>query len=223
MIFAAAGSSSPWPRVSYNADADEYLVVWQDDRNGDWDIYSQRISAGGALLGENFALTTAPGDQTRARLDWDSGSGRYLVVWNGDGVEGRWVQADGTPDGEALTLAPDGSGRDMAYGSESGLFVVDLGGGHVRYHHLFRDFLCHRLTVQAARAAHLKASECWLGQGEEEEAIHHLLAADSFEKAASILDRLGKDMVRAGRLDTLAGWVGSLPPQVAAFLPDDFF
>jgi ATP/maltotriose-dependent transcriptional regulator MalT/DNA-binding SARP family transcriptional activator len=111
------------------------------------------------------------------------------------------------------------SAQILRYLLESGLFVVDLGEGHVRYHHLFRDFLCHRLTAQAARAAHFRAAECWLGQGEEEEAIYHLLAANSFERVASILNRLGKEMVRAGRLDTLAGWIGSLPPQVLENYP----
>jgi len=107
----------------------------------------------------------------------------------------------------------------LRYLLESGLFVVDLGGGHVRYHHLFRDFLCHRLAPHVAREAHRKAAACWAERGEQEEAIYHLLAAEAFEEAAGILDRLGRKMVRAGRLDTLSGWLGALPPEVLANHP----
>ena len=102
----------------------------------------------------------------------------------------------------------------LRYLLESGLFVVELGGGHVRYHHLFQEFLRHRLASHAAKEAHRKAAACWAEQGEEEEAIYHLLAAGAFEEAAEVLDRLGRNMVWAGRLDTLAGWLGSLPPDV---------
>ncbi len=102
----------------------------------------------------------------------------------------------------------------LRYVLESGLFAVDLGDGCVRYHHLFRDFLCRQLTPQAARAAHQKAAACWQQRGELEEAIYHLLIAGAFEKTASLLDRLGRDLVRAGRLDTLSGWIGALSPDV---------
>ncbi len=97
---------------------------------------------------------------------------------------------------------------------ETGLFVVDLGDGHMRYHHLFHEFLCHRLAPQAARAAHRQAAACCRQYGEQGEAIYHLLAAKAFEEAASILDHLGQGMIRAGHLDTLAGWIGALLPEV---------
>jgi LuxR family maltose regulon positive regulatory protein len=97
---------------------------------------------------------------------------------------------------------------------ESGLFTVDLGDGHVRYHRLFRDFLCHQLEPGAARAAHRQAADCCQRHGEREEAVYHLLAAGAFEEMAGILDHLGREMVQAGRLDMLAGWLDALPPEV---------
>lgn len=102
----------------------------------------------------------------------------------------------------------------LRYLLENGLFAVDLGDGCVRYHHLFRDFLCHQLTPPAAQTAHRKAAAYWQQHGELEEAIYHLLAADAFEEMASILDQLGQELVRAGRLDTLSGWIGDLSPDV---------
>jgi LuxR family maltose regulon positive regulatory protein len=102
----------------------------------------------------------------------------------------------------------------LRYLVENELFVVDLGEGHVRYHRVFRDFLAHQSSAEEIRAAHRKAAGCYRHLGDDEEALHHLLAAEAFDQAAEVLVGLGRAMVRAGRLDTLASWIGVLPPEV---------
>lgn len=86
------------PYVTFNSDANEYLVVWSDNRSGNTgggvfrpDIYAQRIRASdGQLVGGNFALTThASSSQSRPRAAYDPTSQRYLVVWQ-DGRTGTW-------------------------------------------------------------------------------------------------------------------------------------
>ncbi len=106
------------------------------------------------------------------------------------------------------------SAQILHYLLEGGLFIVDLGDGHLRYHHLFHDFLLRWLDADEKRKAHRKAAMCCLQRGEQKEAIYHLLAAEIFEEAAVILDQIGRGMVQAGHLDTLAGWIGALPPDV---------
>ncbi len=108
----------------------------------------------------------------------------------------------------------DDSARMLEYLVENGLFVVDLGEGQVRYHHLFREFLYQQLSLEEAKQAHRRAARCFADRGELPEAVPHFLAAREFEDAATILDQIGRDMVQAGRLDTLAAWIGSLPPEV---------
>ncbi|MGD1994838.1 MAG: transcriptional regulator, partial [Anaerolineae bacterium] len=110
--------------------------------------------------------------------------------------------------------AASNSDQILRYLLESGLFVVDLGDGHLRYHHLFHDFLRHRLTPQAAREAHLTAAACFQQRAQHEKAVYHLLAAEAFEEAAGVLDELGRGMVRAGRLDTLFTLIEAIPPDV---------
>ncbi|HSN75965.1 MAG TPA: AAA family ATPase, partial [Anaerolineae bacterium] len=97
---------------------------------------------------------------------------------------------------------------------ESGLFVVSLGEGHARYHHLFQQFLLHQLTSGEAQAAHRQAAACYLAQEQPEEALHHLLAGQAWDEAAQVLRSLGQEMVRAGRLDTLGAAIHALPPDV---------
>jgi DNA-binding SARP family transcriptional activator len=108
----------------------------------------------------------------------------------------------------------DDSEQILNYLLEEGLFISDLGGGHLRYHHLFRDFLCQQLTPELLKSGHRNSATCCEQHGEQEEAIFHLLAASAFEEAASILDQLGQDMLRVGRFDTLTGWISALPVDV---------
>ena len=107
----------------------------------------------------------------------------------------------------------------LRYLLEKGLFVVNLGDGYVRYHHLFRELLYSQLTPQQADSLHQQAAVIYQQQGEEEEAVFHFLAARAFDKAAVSLTTLGRRMVRVGRLDTLVGWIGNLPPDILAYYP----
>lgn len=59
-----------------------FLVVWQDDRNGDWDVYAQRFDSSGTTTGTNFEIPQEIGfsDQLNpdvARLEDSS----FIVVW----------------------------------------------------------------------------------------------------------------------------------------------
>jgi ATP/maltotriose-dependent transcriptional regulator MalT len=97
---------------------------------------------------------------------------------------------------------------------ETGLFIVTSGDGQMRYHHLFRDFLQRQLTSDDVETIHRQAASCCQKLDYHEEAIAHLLAAHDYETAAQLLDTLGRGMVRAGRLDMLGHWIGSLPPNI---------
>lgn len=115
--------------------------------------------------------------------------------------------------------AANDSQQILNYLLENGLFVVDLGEGLVRYHHLFRELLIQQLAPEAAQAAHRRAAAYARKCGEEEAAIYHWFSASAFKEAAALLDPLGREMVRVGRLDTLAGWIGTLPADILANHP----
>ena len=70
------------PHSAIAAD-DEYLVVWHDYRNGtsDPDVYAQRVSGAGVLVGENITVTGAPYRQTGPYVAYATGGGVYLVAW----------------------------------------------------------------------------------------------------------------------------------------------
>ncbi|MFN2117828.1 MAG: BTAD domain-containing putative transcriptional regulator [Candidatus Promineifilaceae bacterium] len=107
----------------------------------------------------------------------------------------------------------------LSYLFENGLFVVDSGEGQMRYHHLFRELLIQQLSVEEKLAAHRRLAQYDQDRGEDAASIYHWLQGEAFEEAAVILDRLGSEMVRVGQLDTLAGWIGAIPPDILAHHP----
>lgn len=67
------------------------LVVWEDYRNRTWDVYAQRISASGSLIGVNFKIND---DQNSAQQHSPrvavSPDGWYIVAW----YDNRWGNDD---------------------------------------------------------------------------------------------------------------------------------
>ena len=61
-----------------NPDIDGNLVVWQDDRNGDWDIYMRDLETGATM-----AICTESGNQENPRIDG------HMIVWQ-DFRNGNW-------------------------------------------------------------------------------------------------------------------------------------
>lgn len=63
------------------SDGSEYLVLWQDSRNGtDFDVYGARVGSTGVLDRDGFAMVVAPGDQLAPTVASD-GAG-YFVAWS---------------------------------------------------------------------------------------------------------------------------------------------
>ncbi len=101
------------------------------------------------------------------------------------------------------------------------LFLVALGSGHYRYHHLFHDFLNSQFASQPAHSQqlHRRAAQFFHDRSNLDEAIYHWLSASAFEQAAADIEIAGEVCLRDGRLDALATWIDALPPDVLAEHP----
>ena len=90
------------PDVARNP-AGSFVVVWQDDRNGNYDIYAQRYNAAGTLQGDNLVVENGSASQISPSVAMDS-LGNFVVVWQ-DSVNGNWdifglrFNSSGTPQG----------------------------------------------------------------------------------------------------------------------------
>jgi len=102
-IITTAGDQQV-PDVTYNSTIGEYLVVWQDNRHGDWDIYGRRIADDCTPDGE-FAISRIPDRQWYPAVAHDSVHNQYLTVWwdnrnsptTGDDIYGQILSHDGSP------------------------------------------------------------------------------------------------------------------------------
>ncbi len=107
---------------------DEFLVVWQDSRQGNWDIYGQRVSNEGALSGSDFEISTATSGQCFPALAYGS---KYLIVWQ-DHRHGNWdiygqcISSEGDQgDSFPIATAPGSQERpDVVYNSAKDEYLV---------------------------------------------------------------------------------------------------
>jgi hypothetical protein len=86
-------SVRPWS-ASGQGTPGEFLVLWEDERNGGHDIYGQRVSPAGALLDEtdtitdetsstnNFSINISSDNSERPAVTYNPAALTYLAAWN---------------------------------------------------------------------------------------------------------------------------------------------
>ncbi|MEO0092100.1 MAG: T9SS type A sorting domain-containing protein [candidate division WOR-3 bacterium] len=119
-----------YPRAAY--DGSNYLVVWQDYRNGgSYDIYGARVNPVGTVLDPTgIEITTADNDQRSPSLAFDGVN--YLVVWEDDrngvsDIYGTRVSQSGVvldPSGIAISTASNNQWLPKVAFDNTNYFVV---------------------------------------------------------------------------------------------------
>jgi hypothetical protein len=133
-ILISRGDEQQWyPAIAYNYSAlfPEWLVVWEDWRNGDWDIYAQRVDADGMIKGEVICVADSANDLRRPAVAFDTTQNRYLVAWQDEGttkaIGARVLNLNGTPFAASFDLTIGTIARtrpDVAYNSVANQFLV---------------------------------------------------------------------------------------------------
>lgn len=113
---------------------------------------------------------------------------------------------------DALRQSSD-SAAMLAYLKRQDLFVVETAEGVLRYHHVFHDFLRQRADPAQRRVWHRAAAQHAVARQDPEDAVYHLLEAQSWDEVASLLDTYAPSLLSAGRLDTLSTYIDALPPE----------
>jgi len=97
-VTATGPTPSVWvqaePAAAYNADRDEYLIVWNDCRNDPGlpymcvygskdfsDVYARRLGGNGAQIGSDIPVATGRLGQRLPSVAYNSTSAVYLVTW----------------------------------------------------------------------------------------------------------------------------------------------
>jgi hypothetical protein len=122
---SARASEQQSPEVAWNGT--DFVVTWNDLRNGNQDIYAARVGSDRTVRDPNgLAVTTAAGAQRMPTIA--SSGGPSLIAWVSDaGVQRRILRPNGTFLGGVVTEGPSlgGSfGQAIAAASPSRLGVV---------------------------------------------------------------------------------------------------
>ena len=118
-----------------------------------------------------------------------------------------------------------GSQAILAQLERTNLFVMPLDDERrwYRYHHLFADLLKstlrQRRSAEEIRELHRRASRWHQGEGSLEEAMIHAMAAQDFERAASMIDENIVSMLSRSEAPVLLGWIEKLPEQIVRGRP----
>ncbi|MCJ7457959.1 MAG: dockerin type I domain-containing protein [candidate division Zixibacteria bacterium] len=90
-----------------------FIITWQDKRNGNWGIYAQRFNSSGTPLGTNFKVNDDVGtaDQRNPAIALD-GAGSFVITWQdlrngGVDIYAQRYNSSGTPLGTNFKVNDD--------------------------------------------------------------------------------------------------------------------
>jgi hypothetical protein len=130
--------------VACNSTDGEYLVAWFDSRiSGQNDVYAQRVSDTGQLIGGNTTIIAGSSSQTGTAVAHNMTDNEYFVTWKnqsgGPGSPGfnhafgRLVSAAGTPLTREIDVSNGGLEATLAYNHADNQYFLEArnfaGGG----------------------------------------------------------------------------------------------
>ncbi len=138
LVNATTANTQQNPAVAMDA-AGNYVVAWEGNQAGSWDVYAQRFGAAGNRLGGEFVVNTTTANAQQSPSAAFDGLGGLTITWsskrqdNGDtfGIYAQSYTPAGTPTGREF-LVNTITANDQKYSSvaadRSGGFVVAWGG-----------------------------------------------------------------------------------------------
>ena len=120
-------------------------------------------------------------------------------------------RAVGNPVGDSTSM--------LAYLRRQDLFIVETAEGVMRYHHVFHNFLRQQSSLEQRQNWNRIAADYFFEHNDPETVIYHLLEAQAWDAMANMLDSYAGNLLSTGRLDTLATYIDSLPPEILHLHP----
>ncbi|MHA1410852.1 MAG: hypothetical protein ACTSQY_11185, partial [Candidatus Odinarchaeia archaeon] len=100
-----------------------YIIVWQDNRNDNWDIYYQRYTSSGEKIGDNVQVTSATNYQYDPDVSMNK-QGEFVISWTSSENGGDIYCQRFDKDGNSL------GGYDPGGNWQSGCFQVSNGSAY---------------------------------------------------------------------------------------------
>jgi len=126
--FAVCTQSASQYNPAVGSSPTNHLIVWEDNRNGNSDIYGQLVDKNGSPVGMNFPICDQTHDQYHPAVAF--GNSMYLVVWR-DNRSGAWdiygllISIAGGSFGTEFVICGNPNGQDHpAVAFDGGKFLV---------------------------------------------------------------------------------------------------
>ena len=142
------------PGVAVGPDL-SFVIVWEDQRNNNFDIYAQRFASDGIAIGSNFKVNNDLGnaEQEQPNISIDS-CGNFVIVWSDKRNGSHWdiylqrYSNDGTALGNNVKINDD-SGDSFQYwptvcSDKNGNFVASWADGR---NNNWRDIYAQRFSA----------------------------------------------------------------------------
>ncbi len=128
---SVAVDDQEYAALAFGTGNHEWLVVWTDERNGNYDIYGQFLSREGLYVREPLAFTHQAASAKPATV-YNPDDDEFLVVWddrsNGSlDIYGQRVGADGSLEGGTIRITSDPDDQvfpTVAYDGEASQYLV---------------------------------------------------------------------------------------------------
>jgi hypothetical protein len=129
--------------ASFNSQADEFLISWDQLIGLSWAVYDQRLAVDGTLLGENNLVIDGSDIFIEPAVAYNADTDHYFITWRfqtdpgGQGFNnafGRLIDASGIPAGDVVHISNAGLEQTLVFNSVSGEFchhARDFDGGGV--------------------------------------------------------------------------------------------
>ncbi len=133
VAICTATNEQNFPAIASD-DSGGAIIVWHDWRNAEWDIFAQRISAGGAVqwLTDGVSICTATGSQASPTIVSDGSRGAIITWPDNRGGSNFDIYAQRISAGGAVQWTADGVAICMATGEQAAQTIVsDISGGAV--------------------------------------------------------------------------------------------
>jgi LuxR family maltose regulon positive regulatory protein len=99
---------------------------------------------------------------------------------------------------------------------QNNLFIIALDEERkwYRYHQLFVDFLQSELSAPIRKSLHTRAARWHEINDDLPNAIHHAIAANTYDDALGLINKVASDYFRTGKIASLLSWIEQLPESI---------
>jgi hypothetical protein len=126
-VYGAEGTYRASPAAAF--DGTNYLIAWEEERDGALDIFAARVSPAGAVLDpEGISVSAGPAAKTRPGVAFDGIN--FLVVW-ADSRAGSWDVYGARVSKDGAVLDPEGIAIGTGAGAQSNPAVAFSGSRYL--------------------------------------------------------------------------------------------